>query len=105
MTNRRIFLKNLSHIAAASAIGISLNARAEPAKLDEKDPQAVGLGYVHDSSKADKAKYPNHTAAQQCKNCQLFQGKATDPMGGCPLFAGKLVAAGGWCSAYSKKAA
>lgn len=104
MSNRRIFLKNLSHIAAASAIGISLNARAQAAKVDEKDPQAVALGYKHDSTKVDKVKYPNHVPAQQCSNCQLFQGKAGEATGGCPLFAGKVVAATGWCSAYSKKA-
>lgn len=103
MSNRRIFLKNLSHIAAASAIGISLNARAQAAQVANTDPQAVALGYNSDTTKVDKVKYPNHVPAQECKNCALFQGKAADATGPCPLFAGKVVAAAGWCSAYSKK--
>ncbi|MGS0743180.1 high-potential iron-sulfur protein [Glaciimonas sp. GG7] len=104
MSNRRIFLKNLSHLAVASAMGATITARAQAAKVDEKDPQAIALGYNHDSSKVDKAKYPNHLAVQQCNNCMLYQGKAGDATGACPLFAGKVVSANGWCSAYSKKA-
>lgn len=74
------------------------------AKLDEKDPQAVALGYVADASKADKKKYPKYAADQTCHNCTLFQGKATDAAGGCALFPGKQVAGKGWCSAWVKKA-
>lgn len=104
MSNRRIFLKNLSHIAAASAIGISLSARAQATPVANTDPQAVALGYNNDTTKVDKAKYPNHVPVQACKNCALFQGKAADANGPCPLFAGKVVSANGWCTAYSKKA-
>ena len=104
MSNRRIFLKSLSQIAAASAMGVAIGARAQAAKVDEANPQAVALGYKHDTTKIDKIKYPNHTVAQQCGNCALFQGKVGDATGGCPLFAGKMVATTGWCSAYSKKA-
>lgn len=104
MSNRRIFLKSLSQIAAASAMGVAIGARAQAAKLDEANPQAVALGYKHDTTKVDKAKYPNHTVAQHCGNCALYQGKAGDAAGGCPLFAAKVVDVNGWCSAYSKKA-
>ena len=72
--------------------------------VDEKDPQAVGLGYAADSTKVDAKKYPKHAATQLCSNCALYQGKATDAAGGCPLFAGKQVAGKGWCSAWAKKA-
>ena len=72
--------------------------------VTEKDPQAVTLGYVSDATKADKAKYKQYAAGQQCANCALFQGTAGAAAGPCPLFAGKSVAAKGWCSAYAKKA-
>ena len=68
-------------IATAGAGAGLVTAAHAQVKLDEKDPQAVALGYVADSSKADKKKYPKHTADQNCHNCPLFQGKATDAAG------------------------
>lgn len=100
-SHRRIFLM---HLAAGSA-AVSFGARAQAPKLDENDPQAVALGYKHDTTKVDSKKYPKHEATQKCANCQLFQGKAADAWGPCPLFTGKQVAGGGWCSAWAKKAA
>ena len=73
------------------------------ATLDEKDPQAVALGYVAEASKADTKKFPKYAAGQNCGNCALYQGKAGDASSACPLFAGKQVAAKGWCSAWAKK--
>jgi hypothetical protein len=72
--------------------------------LDEKDPQAVALGYVAVAATADKAKFPKYADGQACSNCSLYTGGAA-AQGGCPLFPGKQVLAKGWCSAYSKKAA
>jgi hypothetical protein len=100
MTNRRTFMMQVAAAGSALAAG---QAMAQ-AKLDEKDPQAVALGYVADTTKADKKKFPKHDAAQKCNNCALYQGKAADAWGGCPLFAGKQVAGPGWCSAWAKKA-
>jgi hypothetical protein len=71
--------------------------------VSETDPAASGLGYKADATKVDKAKQPKYAAGQNCGNCALFQGKASDKAGGCPLFAGKHVATAGWCSAYAKK--
>ena len=99
-TNRRTFLITV----AASGAAFASAGRAQ-AKLDEKDPQALALGYVDDATKIDAKKYPKYAAGQACANCALYQAKATDPWGGCPLFAGKQVAAKGWCSAWAKKAA
>jgi hypothetical protein len=109
MNTRRIFLKSISGFAAASAVGIPIEsmaqaAKAPAAKLSESDPQAVALGYVDDTSRADQKKFPKHAASQQCSGCQLFQGQATDATGPCTIFAGKQVAAKGWCSAWVKKA-
>ena len=72
--------------------------------LDEKDPQAVALGYVAVASKADKSKFPKYADGQFCSNCSLYQGGAA-AQGGCPLFPGKQVLANAWCSAWVKKAA
>jgi hypothetical protein len=109
MNTRRIFLKSISGLAAASAVGVPIEglaqaAKAPAAKLSESDPQAVALGYVDDTTRADQKKFPKHAASQQCSGCQLYQGKATDAMAPCPIFAGKQVAAKGWCSAWVKKA-
>jgi hypothetical protein len=100
---RRFLVIGSSALAVAAAIAAP-RARAQAAKLDEKDPQAAGLGYRHDTTKVDGAKFPNHSAQQQCSNCALYQGKASDALGGCPIFAGRQVAAKGWCSAWAKKA-
>jgi len=103
MTSRRTFLFKVIPAVGAAAL-ISRSALAAPAKLDENDPSAKGLGYKHDASKVDKAKYPKFAAGQHCGNCQLFQGKATDATAPCAVFGGKLVENKGWCSAYTKKA-
>ena len=102
MTSRRTFIQIIP-LAGTLAL-LASAARADGGKLDEKDPQAIALGYVADATKADKAKFPRYAAGQACVNCQLYQGKPGDAAGPCPLFAGKQVAAKGWCSAYAKKA-
>jgi hypothetical protein len=100
MTTRRRFIQIVPMAGAA----LMASRAAHAAMVDEKDPQAVALGYVADAKKADKAKYKTYADGQHCGSCQLFQGKPTDAAGGCPLFAGKTVATTGWCSAYAKKA-
>lgn len=72
--------------------------------VDEKSTQAVALGYVADSARADKAKFPTYAAGRQCNGCALYQGKAGDASGPCAIFAGKQVVAKGWCSSWVKKA-
>jgi hypothetical protein len=99
-SNRRTFML---HVAACGAALTAAQAQAQ-VKVDEKDPQAVGLGYVSDTTKADAKKYPKHANDQKCGGCALYQGKAGEAAGNCPLFAGKQVLAGGWCSAWAKKA-
>ncbi len=99
-SSRRTFIIQCATGCAALAAGV---AQAQPARIDEKDPQAVALGYVHDTTKADKKKYPKHSNDQKCTNCALWQAKPTDAWGGCPLFGAKQVAGPGWCSAWAKK--
>ena len=101
-SSRRVFLMQIA--ASASAVAVARGAHAQAGLVDEKDPQAVALGYVHDTTKADSKKFPKHSNDQKCVNCALYQGKPGQPAGGCPLFGTKLVAANGWCSAWAKKA-
>ena len=96
---RRVFLMTL----AASGAALATHAQAQ-ALVDEKDAQAAALGYVADAKRVDTKKYPKFAAGQNCANCALYQGKATDKAAACPLFAGKQVAGAGWCSAWAKKA-
>ena len=100
MTRRREFIIQVS---AGSAALLTGNFAMANTMVSETDPQAASLHYKADTTKVDAKKYPNHTAAQNCGNCALFQAKAGDKAGNCPLFAGKQVAAAGWCSAYAKK--
>lgn len=95
---RRIFLMTLT----AGGVAFVAGAQAQT-KLDEKDPQAVALGYVVEAGKADTKKYPKYATGQNCANCALFQAKAGDAAGGCALFGTKQVAAKAWCSAWAKK--
>ena len=96
---RRVFLMTL----AASGAALATHAQAQ-SLVDEKDAQAAALGYVAEAKRVDVKKFPKFVAGQNCTNCALYQGKATDKAAGCPLFAGKQVAAAGWCSAWAKKA-
>ena len=73
------------------------------AKLDEKDPQAVALGYFADSTKTDTKKLPKYAAGQVCRNCAVYELKASDLWGACRLYAGKQVAGKGWRSARAKR--
>ena len=100
MTNRRVFI--LQSVVGTSALATGMAMAAAPL-VAETDANAKSLGYVSDSTKADKTKYPKHTNEQHCATCAMFQGK-TAAQGPCPLFAGKEVSAKGWCSAWAKKA-
>lgn len=97
--SRRLFLTTLA--AAGAALATRVQAQA---LLDEKDAQAVALGYVADAKRVDARKFPKFVAGQNCANCALYTGKATDKAGGCPLFGTRQVTAAGWCNAWAKKA-
>ncbi|WGS52045.1 high-potential iron-sulfur protein [Paraburkholderia sp. D15] len=99
--SRRQFLLGLS-VGVGSSIVLSGTAWADAANtLSETDPKAQAVGYKEDATKVDKAKFPTYAAGQNCGNCSLFQGKATDAYSGCTLFGDKQVAARGWCDSYS----
>ena len=101
MTTRRAILH---WVPAASFCLLAGRASAQAAKpVDEKEPQAVALGYVTDAKRADKAKFPEYAPPQHCAICQFYQAAKTAPTGPCTIFAGRPVAGPGWCSAYVAK--
>lgn len=101
-SSRRVFMMQ---IAAGSSLLVAASAQAQGAPMvNEKDAQAVSLGYAADTTKVDAKKYAKHAATQMCSNCALYTGKAGEASGPCGIFPGKQVASKGWCSAYAKKA-
>ena len=89
---------------AGLAAGSLRDARAEGVQLAEDDPQAKALAYLHDASKVDSTRYPQHSSAEMvCGNCQLYSGDSDNAWGNCALFPGKQVNAGGWCAAYAAR--
>lgn len=72
--------------------------------LDEKDPQAIALGYVADASRTDQVKFNNYAPGNQCSNCGNFLGAVEDVAAGCKIFPNKRVAGKGWCTAWVKRA-
>jgi High potential iron-sulfur protein len=101
MNSRRIFIRTT--VLGAATFLAARQALADAPVLDEKDPQAVALGYVADAARVNKAKYASYAPGQACSTCQFFQGKPTAALAPCPLYGGKQVAGKGWCSAYAKK--
>ena len=102
MTTRRAILH---WVPAAGVALVAGRAHAQAGKaVDEKEPQAVSLGYVTDAARVDKAKFPKYAAGQQCSSCQFYTAAANAASGPCTIFGGRAVAGPGWCSAFVKKA-
>lgn len=110
---RRNILKQslfgLSAVVAASILTPSeAFAEGDLPKLTEDDPMAMGIGYKHDATTVDTAKYPKRAgeegAKQLCDTCALYTGEKDAEWGKCTIFAGKQVNAKGWCTAWAAKA-
>ena len=104
-TSRRQFL--LLGASAAATAGLLpglLRAQGAAPQLSETDATAAALGYRHDTTKVDAAKYPNHKPTQACTNCKLILGADGEAWRPCSIFPGKTVNAKGWCAAYTAKA-
>lgn len=98
---RRTFLRNT--VAAGAAIplaGIPIVTLAQDAKVSEDDPAAAALGYKHDASTVDPAKFPQRTDDQLCSTCRLYAASDEEGWGACGIFPGKKVNANGWCTAW-----
>jgi hypothetical protein len=105
---RRRFLKLAGvGVALAPLAAVVLprwSAAADLPHLEETDPTAAALGYKHDVTQVDKARYPQFKAGEACGNCRFFQGKPGDTWGPCQLFPGKATNTKGWCAGYNAKA-
>jgi hypothetical protein len=103
-TTRRIFIAR-TVAGGLGALAVPVITQAAPARVEESDETAQALGYKHDASKVDKARFPKHNATQRCANCSFFQGSANDEWGGCAMFGRKQIAGPGWCNAWAAKPA
>lgn len=100
MTRRRFFT-SAGAAAAVATTGFGGSAAADDlVRLDENDPTAKALNYVHDAKAVDAAK---RFSDQYCYNCALFAGDTDDEWAGCGIFPGKAVSNQGWCSVWAAK--
>ena len=120
--SRRTFLKQLGFgLVALPAISFlrafpGTRAWAAPKKtvplpagaqaVSESDAVASAIGFRHDVSKVDFAKYPQRKKAdaknQFCKNCALYTAQ-NEGWGKCQMLTNGLVNADGWCGSWNKK--
>jgi len=105
--SRRKFLQSLAVVLPAGTVLLNSEARAEDLpKLEESDPVAKALVYVHDVANVDTANplAARFEAGQDCSNCAQIQGEEGAEWRPCGIFPGKLVANKGWCSVWVAKA-
>lgn len=88
----------------AQAAAASKGGGKDLPHLADSDPTAKALGYMEDSTKVDKTKFPAYKAGAKCGNCNFFQGTAGQTYGPCQIFPGKAVNSSGWCASHSPKA-
>ena len=110
MTRRTLIQRSLiggALIPATMLFGVP-RSRAELPLLDENDPTAEALGYVHDATTVDTEKFPKRAgdagAAQFCDNCGLYNAAEGASQGACAIFPGKAVKGKGWCNSWVPKA-
>lgn len=112
MTNDRLTRRQLLGVTVTAAAGLAGAARVAAAQqpaaaafphLDESDPQAKALHYVHDAKLVDPKKNPTYKPGHSCANCLQLTGKAGDTWRPCNIFPKKLVNVNGWCSVWVQK--
>ena len=101
--SRRRFIELVVLGAVAAPLAREAHAVDLP-HIEETDPTASALGYHHDATKVDAAKFPNHKPDQLCAGCNLALAPQADGWLPCQIFPGKSVNPKGWCAAYVKKA-
>lgn len=96
---RRSVLKLAASTAVAVPVATLLSRgtawAGELPQVDENDPQAKALQYVHDASDAGEKRKDG----QFCKSCNLIQSTSGE-WRGCSIFPGKAVNENGWCAAW-----
>lgn len=102
LVTRRRFVKTFGAASAAMTTGFATGTvgAEELPRVNEDDPMAKALNYVHDARTVDAAK---RFSDRFCNNCALYAGNASDEWSKCSIFPGKVVAGQGWCSAWAPK--
>jgi len=100
--SRRGFIKSAGAATTAVSIGFGTSAfgAEDLPRVNEDDPMAKALNYVHDAKTVDAARRPSD---RYCNNCALYAGDADESWAKCSIFPGKVVAGQGWCSAWAPK--
>jgi len=97
--SRRRFIKGVMISAAALQVAAvsRRSTAAELPRLDESEPSAKALGYVHDAGTVESA--TRGGSDRVCATCRFYTEPA-EAWGPCTLFPGKSVAAKGWCKGW-----
>ena len=105
--NRRVF--TLRVMAGTSVLaaghGHAEEVKVSNEKVTETDPYAKSMGFRLETANVDKVKFPRHDVSQHCSECQLFSGKAGEPLGPCSFYGGRQVPINGWCRNFKVKKA
>ena len=100
--SRRRFLNASIAVGLAlplpAMLGREANAAEPMPQLDEAEPTAKALRYVHDASQVDAATRGGDD--RLCRSCRFYTDATAEPWGPCSLFPGKAVNANGWCSGW-----
>ncbi|MFZ0254278.1 MAG: high-potential iron-sulfur protein [Gammaproteobacteria bacterium] len=100
----RMMLASLASVPLINLVNIAAAQAEDLPHLDEDDPSAKALNYVHDASKANRVDKGGAPASEQfCHNCQFVQA-AEGEWRPCALFPGKAVNENGWCMSWMPKA-
>ena len=106
-TRRQFVGVGVRLIATVPLVGVANAWSADLPILAENDPVGMALGYVHDATHANTAKFPKRAApdgaTQFCNTCLQYAATGGG-FGTCTIFPGKRVAQGGWCNVWLKKA-
>jgi hypothetical protein len=76
---RRELLLSLAPAGAVILTRSAAYAQAPLPHLEESDPAAKSLGYVHDAKRVDPKANPMFKPGSHCANCAQLQGKPGDP--------------------------
>lgn len=101
--NRRDFIKTCVVLGAVyQEMFYIQSALAKPRLVSESDPDALEIGYVHDSQTVSKKGVPYYKNGSKCSSCQHFQSEKNSGLGNCEMyFQDRLVKAEGWCAGWS----
>ena len=100
LISRRRFVKSAGATTVAIGYGTTTLSAEELPRVNEDDPMAKAVNFVHDAGTVDAAK---RFSDRYCNNCALYAGGGNDEWANCSIFPGKLVAGRGWCSAWAPK--